>query len=247
MLVGPDSILRRLPRAMETRQVIAFDGIRVAAQIAERAYGRLVAALNEISVKGSIPESLDPTEVVEHAWAVVDAVQRLRKLLMSLRGLKQNSPGLQQFYRGTAEIEDLRNGTQHVDEKLAEIEKLELPVWGAISWLFRPDPAKPFIESLVLVPGPVRSGSRKALNPAGMRLRHQVDHVTLDAFGTRSDLTEALRHLTAVVQQLQTQLAKHADEKNHYSCDFLIAVKLELLKDAPPAQPDEPVSFDGAI
>jgi hypothetical protein len=232
---------------METRQVLSFDGIRVAVQIAERAYGRLVTTLTEIGAKGSIPESVEPTEVVEHAWAVVDAIHRLRRLLMSLRGLKQNSPGLQQFYRGTSEIEDLRNGTQHVDEKLGEIEELNLPVWGAISWLYRPDPSKPFIDSLVLVPGPVRTGSHKTINPAGMRLRHQVDHVTLDAFGARCDLTEAFRHVTAVVGQLQAQLAKHADPKNHYGCDFLTAVKLELLKEAPAGPPEEPVSFDGAI
>jgi hypothetical protein len=151
VIVKPDSVLRKLPRTIEVKQVLVFDGIRVAAEIADRAYERLLSKLARIGLEEAIPQDIDATEVVEDSWTIVDAVQRLRKLLMNMRGLKQNSPGLQQFYRGTADVEELRHGTQHLDERIAQLEEHRLPVWGAISWGYRPDLGQPIINSLVPV------------------------------------------------------------------------------------------------
>ena len=247
MIVPKDSVLRTLPRNMELKQVLVFDGIRVAAEIGDRAYQRLVAKLTRIGVGESLPADLDASEVIEDAWAVVDSVQRLRKLFMNMRGLKQNSPGLQQFYRGTAEVEELRHGTQHVDQRIEQLENEKLPVWRSLTWGYRPDLSKPIIRSLLLILGPIKDGKHQTLNPAGKPFRGHLDSVTPDAFGVRADLSSVMRHVAAVVGQLQKQLQAHADPKDHYGCDVVASVTLEMLKEVPEGEPGIPIPFNEAI
>lgn len=244
MIVPKDSVLRTLPRSMELKQVLVFDGIRVAAEISDRAYTRLVAKLTKVGVQEALPQELDGSELIEDAWAVVDAVQRIRKLFMVMRGLKQKAPGLQQFYRGTADIEDLRHGTQHLDERIDQLEDQKLPVWGSLTWGYRPDLSKPIIRSLLLVPGPIKDGRHHTLNPAGKPFRGHLDCVTIDAFGVRADLSGAMRHLKAAVGQLQEQLKVHADPQNHYGCDMVASVTFEMLKEVPEPDAGTPIPFD---
>lgn len=247
MIVPKDSVLRTLPRSMELKQVLVFDRIRVAAEIADHAYERLVAKLTQIGIQEAMPAELDASEVIEDAWAVVDAIQRIRKLFMNMRGLKQNAPGLQQFYRGTAEIEALRHGTQHLDERICELEEQKLPVWGSLTWGYRPDLSKPIIRSLLLVPGPIKDGKHHTLNPAGKPFRGHLDCVTLDAFDVRADLSNAMRHVTATVGQLQEQLQAHADPQSHYGCDLVASVTLAMLREAPAPDEGTPIPFNESI
>lgn len=73
-MIGKDSPLRLLPRDLDARQSLIFDGIRYAAEMADLAYGRLRLELVQLSTcaeSGGQPSSFTP--VFCDAWTIVDS------------------------------------------------------------------------------------------------------------------------------------------------------------------------------
>src|SRR4051812_12187593 len=103
-MLRDDSPLRRLPAALAPRQLVFVDGLRLALESAAIAYQRLHDGLRELTL-ASFSHSQEHNALIAaavDAWGVVDSIRRFRRLLQHTPGVKQNSPGFQQFYRATA-------------------------------------------------------------------------------------------------------------------------------------------------
>ncbi len=147
------------------------------------------------------------------AWAVVDSVQRLRRLLQRTPGLKQKSPDLGLFYRNTESIEELRHVVQHLDEKVDEMVTQRLPVWGQLTWLFKPGDDPNDVWTCQLVPGAMQDGWRALVNPAGKALIGPIDHVTLEADRISVSLSGTMAQLERLVKWLESVLLERAPQR----------------------------------
>jgi len=211
MLIGDQSPFFRLSAGLPQKQILFYDGIRYAVLTAEYAYIRLREKLFELMQarnKGLRAQDiyLYNAPALLDAWGVVDGIQRLRKLLQRTPGLKQKSPELGIFYRATATIEDLRHVAQHLDERVDGMVARHLPVWGQLTWLYKPGDDPNDLWTCQLVPGARQEGWRALVNPAGKALLHPIDHVTLEADGVSVSLSSSMAQLERLVRWIESEL-----------------------------------------
>jgi hypothetical protein len=213
MPIRPDSLLRKLPANLDRRQLLFLDGIRIALEMCELSYTRLVRHLDDLT-------SDPPTspgggarllEAMQEAWSIVDSVHRLRILLQRLPRLKQRRPWLQAFYRGTASVGDLRNVVQHFDTEIEDLAKQNAPVWGRLTWFTMSDAAASEGHSCIIVLGSFFQRADVLINPLGRVMHEPLDLVTLSAGTHEACLSDVVRHSLALIEPLERGLA--VDEK----------------------------------
>lgn len=79
MLVGDDSPLRRLPMEMPRRQVLFFDGIRMAFEMFDLPFARLRGTLAALAEDATQQEGAIAS-AMQDAWSVVDSAALLKVL-----------------------------------------------------------------------------------------------------------------------------------------------------------------------
>ena len=90
MILGPESILRRVPSALNRVQSLYIQGIRLSIEMADLAHQRLIQTLLDASEerqsgdKAEVPTAL----AMSDAWSIVDYVHRLRGLVRHLPQVK---------------------------------------------------------------------------------------------------------------------------------------------------------------
>ncbi len=154
--VSPDSSLRRLPANLDPTQKFLLDGIRLSAEFADFHWGRLQTTALDASVAD--PGGCAPFVVALYAdaWAVVDNVRRLRRLLHALAG-PELPPIAASFRADTKAVEDLRNTIQH-PERIAKREPVAAPPLGALTWVFTADGTRPERSVFIAMAGTARVG-----------------------------------------------------------------------------------------
>src|SRR5262245_14433078 len=130
-IVPEDSPLRRPPLSLSRRQVLVLDGIRYASEMADLAYERIYAALQNIARSGSGPGPIPSrtiATVMLDAWSIIDAVHRFVKLVPCTRiGLAKRTadgePWMRLLKDRTSDAIELRNAVQHQKDELANLLK----------------------------------------------------------------------------------------------------------------------------
>ena len=139
-LIPVDSPLRNLPRELDERQKVSYDGIRLTIQIIDVDSQRLLENLGRISEKavqlGSEEASLVFASCTADAWSIVDNAWRLNHLLTTTPNLKQTAE-LKAQLKTLKSVDEFRNGFQNLKKLLAEAEKQQHPIVGTISWVWR--------------------------------------------------------------------------------------------------------------
>jgi hypothetical protein len=212
-----------------------FDGFRYAIEMAALSYQRLEAGLIGLT---DIPDGVDMTPIFiaafQDAWAFVDSINRLRRLLDHMPRMPKKSPRLQVFSRATSDIETLRNAIQHLDEELAQHKGLAQPVWGTLSWGVVVDPKENRVRVLTIIAGTLGDGTHRMLNPLDYPGFYSViDHITLSAADVSVDLSDVQRSLTKLAGSLQASVTdalasifqEHPDQ---LGADLRVALDLEL-------------------
>lgn len=211
VLIPDDSLLRRLRDDFSREQVLIFDGIRYAAEMADIAYWRLFDLLQEMS-------SLHNTELTTRqiaiamldVWSVVDSVHRLRDLLNDLPGVPKKT-WFDLFLKRTQNVADLRDAIQHqVGKSRARIQSLVAnaeQIWGFLSWAEVRD-SRYTGEWYMMSPGAVFRGDKwiyagPALPPAPL----PFGRIRLHAYGKEVYLGKVLKAahdvITALTEVLQ--------------------------------------------
>ena len=122
-----------------------LDGIRYSIEIADLAYGRLYAWAAQVTKTGEDGKGNDRTVyrgVIGDAWAMIDAVHRLRRLLDNMPRLKRGL-AIKGFLAVTKDVSTIRHRVQHLDEQIRTLAQKQLPTWGSVSWFYWPDTSKP--------------------------------------------------------------------------------------------------------
>jgi hypothetical protein len=117
LIISDDSPLRCLPANLNREQTAYIDGIRVLIEMIGLAYGRLAANLVAIATGDTLSSALNAV-AFQDAWAIVDSVHRLRKLLCQMPRMNQSTPKFKLFSRKTAPAVALRNRFQHLAEEI---------------------------------------------------------------------------------------------------------------------------------
>ncbi len=185
-MLSDDSILRRIPAALEPKQALFVDGIRHAVEIMELAYGRLKETLTNIALDP--PTSADLRKVGPHAfldaWAMVDAVDRFRMLYQQMPGIKFGPPvpGIEPLKTVTQPFRDLRNVADHLSQRADFVVARGGAALGTLTWLtycqfaesaFAPIPS----GNLELRCSKASLGNMPILAHCGIRMKRKADTV----------------------------------------------------------------------
>src|SRR6266487_2598090 len=142
MLVHDDSPLRRLQVRLERKQLLFFDGIRHAIEIADLAYERLRDTLSPITLNDQnapFPK-LRATGAFLDSWVIIDAVDRLRGLLQLMPDeALANSANTRRFLEESNDVRSLRNVTDHLAQRADYVIANDSTALGILSWVtFQP-------------------------------------------------------------------------------------------------------------
>lgn len=230
MIIRNDSPLKRLPANLVPRQRLFFDGIRYSVEMADLAYASLRDAVYQISLAGlrndKLPSHVYPL-VYLHAWSVIDSVNRLR-VLQERFPAKKKSRGFhtRAFLAATADVEKLRHGVQHLDERIEKLVGESKPVWGSISWvaMFHPDDRVATVHTLI--GGTIADGEHPPPNPLGEPMRSPIDFITLNAYGISVNLSRIIESVERVVRAWERGLEDKFKEFPAAGADVWISLEI---------------------
>jgi len=236
-IIERGSPLLRLPRNLNRRQTLFLDGIRHAVEIADYGYVRLVEELTKLALanrRGEQPNGSYTTPFL-YAWAVVDAIDRIRALLHLMPGLRRvpRSDGKPGFRYQTKAIRDLRNVTHHLAQRVDYVIAQNGTALGKLSWItiLTIEPIQ--ILSCAIIPGTLANIEAQLVNPAG---RESVvgpsDLITLNAGEHTASLSEAMIELRRIVETLEEVLSswisKSGLENERAGTDTLVVALMEF-------------------
>lgn len=234
-MINFDSPLRRLPPGLSPEQSITLDGIRHAAEVATLAYRRLTQALTQIAIDPPEPateQSADAmTAVYLDAWAIIDAVDRLRMLVKLLPMDEATQTKHAELDRALQDVRSARNVSDHLAQRIAYVVASGMPAFGALSWFTLTREYGGF--SCVLIPGTfLEKLTASLVNPAGKTFRPPTDMVTMFAGEYRVSLSEAMETggamLSGVEAGLIQSVQKHGLEGKHIGSDVTCRVEMDF-------------------
>jgi hypothetical protein len=218
MIIGNDSPLRKIPTALNRRQVLFLEGIRFTVEMADLAYHRLQLTLPLLSNHQHLGSEASPmVSAMLDAWSIIDALHRLRDLIQGAPGFKgkKKSPKVRLFLQSTENVPALRNTVQHLGTEIHDtVDDKDWTVFGTLSWGVV-DPDKNQVTACTFMPGaPQRGSSHPIINPLNRQVWHlRVDSITIerskipipnrDPFGSVEAVTPLLR--SAIVFELLPQ------------------------------------------
>lgn len=243
-ILTPDAPLSRLPRGLDAAQRNWLEGIRYSVEIVDLAYHRLAAVLGELSDRisgpGEVPvESYIYASVLLDAWTVVDASWRLKRFILDSRmprppgppaakeGAQPKAIRARMFAEAVKPMKQLRDGFQHLDNKVLEAAGVRQPVWGYVNWV-KIYPLDHRMHSCSLVPSVPGIGTSRfdLINPVGRRFHSEVDHVTLSAFQTSADLSALHRIIRDLAGQLNEMLRPYVQGLPAGGDSFILGLTL---------------------
>lgn len=205
------AILRNYTMNKVAKKGLFYDGIYYSVRITRRTYSDLVERLRTIADF----QFQDPTNAAEYAvteaWALIDSLYRLRKLIEDMPGLKQNSPQIQLFYRRTKSLKILRDSIQHLDEFIDQYVPYKIPAFGRLSWVYPVDNNR--YKACMIAPGDIQPDLKLIPSHMGKKMRLPVDFVTLTANDSVC-LTHMIYAMEQLIPWLNIQLDNNFNRKH---------------------------------
>lgn len=215
-MLNDDSILRRVPAAINPKQALFIDGIRHSAEIINLAYGRLKDTLTIYALQP--PSSSELPHMSSHAfldaWAMVDAIDRFRMLYLQMPGISFSTPkpGVVTLKEVLMPFRELRNVADHLAQRADFVVSQGSAALGSLSWLtgFKVDPMTAWY--CTLRPGTVRAQPELRKEPFASTLSWPTDGITLEAGGYEGNLSSVRPHIELRLRHLEDQLKKSLDK-----------------------------------
>lgn len=234
MIIDKNSILRKLPRALDKRQLRTFIAIRYSIEMYDVAYQSMLELLNQINRDDKQKNKLNTLYplILMHAWSMVDSANRLQVLLTHLPNTKKG-PHFKSNFRKLSPFKGLRNPIQHLNKEILSRSKdIDVePIWGSLSWnkIVETDPFK--VHVFCLIPGSLEKHSGRPLNnPAGKSFQGVVDHVELSAYGATISLSSTHQTISNIAKIIEKSLRKafkdRKELKEHLPADLLIVAEV---------------------
>ena len=211
LLLGRDSVLRRIPVNVKRKQAFFLDGIRHAVEILDVTYSRLRDALTHLALNP--PASDDLPDIIAHvfidAWGFVDAVDRFRMMYTQMPDTKFGNakggiPPLREF---THEFRKLRNITDHLSSKADYVISRNGGAWGELNWLTGAQLQPELIAwHCTLRPGTLQTKPPMQTDPIISTLDWPTDSIRLSAGEYEGNLSEIRKHIAVRIRHLEAQL-----------------------------------------
>jgi hypothetical protein len=180
------------------------------------------------------PDDFFPS-VLLHAWAMVDAANRLDLLLQHTYGLPRREARFKEDHKKLKVSKKLRNPIQHLNKEItnraanAEVE----PVWGSLSWgrLLSVEPH--IVHRYVLLPGSLEPTIERPFHDIYKPFHNKIDPIELTAYGSTISLSEvytAIANLTTLLEKgLQTAI--EADERFNARLGAELILRMKFSQD----------------
>lgn len=217
LLLGRDSVLRRIPVNVDPKQALFLDGIRHAVEIMDIAYSRLRDALTQLAQSPPAPNVLPDlsASVFLDAWSFVDAIDRFRILYSQMPGMKKraakrNIPPLDE---ATRDFRDLRNVADHLAQRADFVISRNGAALGELAWLTGAQlEPKVIAWHCMLRPGTLRSTSPTRTTTIVSTLDWPTDAIRLSAAGYEGNLSAVRKHIAVRVRLLEGELKRIFDQ-----------------------------------
>lgn len=235
MIVKDDSPLLRIPKEIQPREILIFEGLRYSANMALLSYGRLRHDLHQISLGQKQIDFWYAS--LNGAWGVIDSANRFYRLMTKLNIIGENP--LEKQY---LDFKKLRDGFHHADEWIERKHiKEHYPLFGILSWTyFDPEIDAKKAKMFIFSPG-IQQGEKSFVpeNPLGKDFRVPVDNITITANQraqgeppVKVDIVAIIASLENAVRKIESGLNLHYDKlksKNEiYPADATIEFHIEF-------------------
>jgi hypothetical protein len=220
------SPLLRVPADTDRRLVLALDGIRYAVGSAEISLARLEHSLTEIlSAKDDWPKRRNLMYyATTDAWAIVDAIYRLRSFVVVVPRVKQRVPEITRFNAATRSARDMRHYVQHMSEKLPDLERASLPLWGSVSWRGADDPAAGKQAAYAFVAGTLYPEAHATVAPFGPSNSDRIGVIELSAGGFTTELRGLVAAASALVKHYERVFDQQFNSNSICASDSMVVM-----------------------
>lgn len=209
-MLSDNSILRRIPLAIEPKQALFIDGIRHSVEMIDLAYSRLRENLTHLALNPLTPDTLRQSSplVFLDAWAMVDAIDRFRMLYSQMPGMTpvSSTPSIEPLKEVTKSFRKLRNVADHLSSSADFVISRGGAALGTLTWLtgFKTDP--PTLWYCTLRPGTIRNTPEYRKEPILTTIEWPTDQICLLAGGYEGNLSAIRPHIELRVKHLEDHL-----------------------------------------
>jgi hypothetical protein len=233
-IVKTTSPLWKLPQGLHPQQASFLDAIRLSVQFIDLAHARLHDGLTQLTLSSDRSLQLGPNALMD-AWAVIDAVHRLRALVRQLPRYKQRAPSKRLFMDRTQSVDQLRNSFQHLVSEISELTDSDLPVLGAITWVRPVDGQFNCLSINTFIPGQARSIDPSSWVIVPGMVPDRVTQIELWHRDKKANITILHGAVCELVAAIEGELAKLSPDNPAAICDAMASITLELVP-RPPGQ-----------
>jgi hypothetical protein len=211
VLLGRNSVLRRIPVNLEPKQALFLDGIRHAAEILDVTFSRLRENLTQLALSPPEPDGIPEifTHVFLDAWGFVDAIDRFRMMYTKMPGLTFEKPqnGIPPLLEVTQEFRDLRNVADHLAQRADFVLSRNGSAMGELSWLTGAQ-LLPEVTAwhCTLRPGTLQATPSQQTGPILSTLDWPTDSIRLSAGGYEGNLSAVRKHIAIRIRHLEAAL-----------------------------------------
>lgn len=216
-MISDESILRRLPEALNAEQRLQLEALVFAADAAmhgmetiwqiSAGYGQVV---DRISAR-------DRVTTLVAAWSIVDQVHVARQLLQRMI-TGDVGPELSPFMQTAATATAMRNAMDHLHTNIPNLAKAKgprAPIFGSLAYLLvapedvdqtGPEPRIRAVKTVVMMTGAVVAGvSAPVINPGGRMITVPVSNFELTSPAGTLSLSDAASQFATAVAFVEEQ------------------------------------------
>jgi hypothetical protein len=227
-MIQPDSLLWKLPQGLDPCQASFLDAIRLSVQFIDVTYRRIEDALIRLTLETDRSLLLGPIALMD-AWALVDAIHRLRALISGMPRYKKRAPSKGLFLRRTVDVAALRNSFQHLVNDLPALTQSDLPVLGALTWVRPISATEKTLSIETFIPGQVRGVHPSSQVAVPSSVPDRLSQIQLWA-GDRSVDVSKLRHaVSELVLALQHTETSIPVDLPLAPCDAMAQITIKLM------------------
>ena len=210
-----DAFIRALPFVVDETQRFRVDAMVMCADIVAAAYAQMIEVALRSKWEQKLNEELRSGHfdiaMFQHAWSIVDQIYSLRRLLGSLAFTGDD---VDAFLSATRSASDLRNRTDHLDQRIPNIAASKgnsRSLFGNLSYFVLGAAAgAPEVELFVVAQhaDPVRPNEQIASVQIPGELRMPIGNFILTAAGEELDIDAAILNLGPVMTRTNEGLEK---------------------------------------
>ncbi|WP_343726709.1 hypothetical protein [Burkholderia seminalis] len=237
-MLSDDAYIRKLPAFLDPVQRVHLESLAFSADAIAISISRIKHIANQYGTQISSASSTERTEMIIHAWTIVDCVHVIRQTLTALKFKKESVVNYISKYDSAR---TLRNKMDHLtgNAKNVSNSKGTSPTYGCLGYIYISNEDLTFANgtttpaaahSMCVMSGTVLGEQKlKIINPAGKELRMPSCLFELDAFGESISLEQAAEDSIGLISELSSSTEKELrDAAEKISTDHNVS-KEELL------------------